>query len=72
MAEKGHPKDLVHELQPTQQQSTSIVKYEEEPDTAYVIGARTWLAIFALGLANCCAVISNTASFLHFALPSLN
>lgn len=35
---------------------------EEEPVTGYSVGAATYLAIFALALANACATLSNTTN----------
>jgi hypothetical protein len=37
-------------------------RYEEESKVDYRIGWKTWAAVFALSLSNCCAVISNTVS----------
>lgn len=38
------------------------ITYEEEPSTGYSVGWRTWAAIIALSLSNCCAVFVNTTN----------
>jgi MFS family permease len=35
---------------------------DEMPEEDYSVGLRTWLAIIALSLANCCATVSNTTN----------
>lgn len=45
------------------------ITYEEEPSTIYKLGWKTFLAITALALANCCAAIVNTVSFLDTSWP---
>lgn len=62
MSEAKLPEDSTTRVEIAQQHPRSAAIQEEEP-TNYAIGARTLLAILALCLANCCAVLTNTVRF---------
>lgn len=40
--------------------NTALVAHEEEQDPDYKLGWRSFLAITALALGNCCAALTNT------------
>jgi hypothetical protein len=64
-----HDEKAMEEGHEVLRHTQSQIRYEEEPTVGYRIGWKTWAAVFALSLSNCCAVISNTVSH-HFALYS--
>ena len=39
-----------------------VITFEDEPDTVYKLGLKTFLAITGLALANCCAALTNTTN----------
>ena len=59
----GHEAHMITEIEGIPvQQSHKGVPQEAEPTTTYSAGWKTFAAVIALSLANCCAVLTNTTN----------
>ena len=62
MAEKVRSQTTVNEIHLAEDRDLGVFKDEEEPEASYTVGVKTWFAVFALGMANVCTVMTNTTN----------